>query len=73
MSLYPCILRSTSRSIIFTHLFLVIILRFTSQFPISHPSHLGHDLPDSSGNRYCINLVSVAGRPVASESVKMDG
>ena len=26
-------------------------------------THLGHDLPDRTGNRYCINLVSVAGRP----------
>mmetsp|Transcript_29034 Transcript_29034/g.29378 ORF Transcript_29034/g.29378 Transcript_29034/m.29378 type:complete len:246 (+) Transcript_29034:56-793(+) len=26
-------------------------------------THLGHNLPDFSGNRYCINLVSVAGRP----------
>ena len=26
-------------------------------------THLGHNLPDSSGNRYCINLVSVAGKP----------
>lgn len=26
-------------------------------------THLGHNLPDSSGNRYCINLVCVAGRP----------
>lgn len=24
-------------------------------------THLGHNLPDRSGNRYCINLVSVAG------------
>ena len=24
-------------------------------------THLGHNLPDSDGNRYCINLVSVAG------------
>lgn len=24
-------------------------------------THLGHNLPDGSGNRYCINLVSVAG------------
>lgn len=24
-------------------------------------THLGHNLPDSTGNRYCINLVSVAG------------
>jgi peptide methionine sulfoxide reductase MsrB len=27
-------------------------------------THLGHNLPDSKGNRYCINLVSVAGKPV---------
>ena len=27
-------------------------------------THLGHNLPDSKGNRYCINLVSVAGSPV---------
>ena len=26
-------------------------------------THLGHNLPDRKGNRYCINLVSVAGRP----------
>ena len=28
-------------------------------------THLGHNLPDRSGNRYCINLVSVAGTPQA--------
>jgi len=27
-------------------------------------THLGHNLPDRRGNRYCINLVSVAGNPV---------
>jgi peptide methionine sulfoxide reductase MsrB len=27
-------------------------------------THLGHNLPDKSGSRYCINLVSVAGNPV---------
>uniref|UniRef100_A0A7S0CCR8 Peptide-methionine (R)-S-oxide reductase n=1 Tax=Proboscia inermis TaxID=420281 RepID=A0A7S0CCR8_9STRA len=27
-------------------------------------THLGHNLPDKRGNRYCINLVSVAGNPV---------
>ena len=27
-------------------------------------THLGHNLPDRGGNRYCINLVSVAGQPV---------
>lgn len=26
-------------------------------------THLGHNLPDMTGNRYCINLVSVAGTP----------
>ena len=26
-------------------------------------THLGHNIPDSKGNRYCINLVSVAGNP----------
>ena len=26
-------------------------------------THLGHNIPDKNGNRYCINLVSVAGRP----------
>ena len=27
-------------------------------------THLGHNLPDAKGNRYCINLVSVAGNPI---------
>jgi peptide methionine sulfoxide reductase MsrB len=26
-------------------------------------THLGHNLPDAKGSRYCINLVSVAGNP----------
>jgi len=26
-------------------------------------THLGHNLPDRKGRRYCINLVSIAGRP----------
>mmetsp|Transcript_11260 Transcript_11260/g.18652 ORF Transcript_11260/g.18652 Transcript_11260/m.18652 type:complete len:208 (-) Transcript_11260:831-1454(-) len=30
-------------------------------------THLGHNLPDGTGNRYCINLVSIAGNPVAEE------
>ncbi|KAL1507746.1 hypothetical protein AB1Y20_007358 [Prymnesium parvum] len=30
-------------------------------------THLGHNLPDGKGNRYCINLVSVAGRPAESK------
>ena len=27
-------------------------------------THLGHNLPDHKGNRYCINLVCVAGNPL---------
>lgn len=30
-------------------------------------THLGHNLPDRKGNRFCINLVSVAGNPVEEE------
>mmetsp|Transcript_133916 Transcript_133916/g.199142 ORF Transcript_133916/g.199142 Transcript_133916/m.199142 type:complete len:207 (-) Transcript_133916:40-660(-) len=30
-------------------------------------THLGHNLPDSQGNRFCINLVSIAGRPAGEE------
>eukprot|EP00523_Entomoneis_sp_CCMP467_P023377 CAMPEP_0168833772 /NCGR_PEP_ID=MMETSP0727-20121128/3241_1 /TAXON_ID=265536 /ORGANISM="Amphiprora sp., Strain CCMP467" /LENGTH=218 /DNA_ID=CAMNT_0008887089 /DNA_START=43 /DNA_END=699 /DNA_ORIENTATION=+ len=31
-------------------------------------THLGHNLPDRRGNRYCINLVSIAGKPWASSA-----
>uniref|UniRef100_A0A7S3V6B9 Uncharacterized protein n=1 Tax=Chaetoceros debilis TaxID=122233 RepID=A0A7S3V6B9_9STRA len=31
-------------------------------------THLGHNIPDFSGNRYCINLVSVAGKPSGNEA-----
>ena len=31
-------------------------------------THLGHNLPDSKGNRYCINLVCVAGRPMEHDA-----
>ena len=33
-------------------------------------THLGHNLPDSSGHRYCINLVCVAGTPTSVEAVE---
>jgi len=33
-----------------------------------HGTHLGHCLPDASGHRFCINVVSVAGRPKAAQS-----
>lgn len=26
-------------------------------------THLGHNLPDRKGNRYCINIASVAAKP----------
>eukprot|EP01038_Epipyxis_sp_PR26KG_P013066 gene13066-17515_t len=35
-------------------------------------THLGHNLPDRNGNRYCINLVSIAGYPVESVSISTD-
>jgi peptide methionine sulfoxide reductase MsrB len=28
-------------------------------------THLGHNLPDGQGNRYCINLLCIAGHPAA--------
>jgi peptide methionine sulfoxide reductase MsrB len=31
-------------------------------------THLGHNIPDKRGNRYCINLVSIAGRLAANPS-----
>lgn len=34
-------------------------------------THLGHNLPDMKGNRYCINIVSVAGMP--SSGLAMGG
>lgn len=30
-------------------------------------THLGHNLPDRTGNRYCINLVCVAGQPAEGQ------
>jgi len=30
-------------------------------------THLGHNLPDGTGNRYCINLVCVAGTPAEGQ------
>ena len=32
-------------------------------------THLGHNLPDWNGNRYCINLVSIAGHNALSKPV----
>lgn len=30
-------------------------------------THLGHNLPDKLGNRYCINLVSISGNKVQKQ------
>lgn len=30
-------------------------------------THLGHNIPDKKGNRYCINLVCVAGQPAEGQ------
>eukprot|EP00040_Diaphanoeca_grandis_P018976 m.99907 g.99907 ORF g.99907 m.99907 type:complete len:176 (+) comp27202_c0_seq1:364-891(+) len=29
-------------------------------------THLGHNIPDRKGNRYCINLISCAARPIGA-------
>jgi len=33
-------------------------------------THLGHNLPDGKGNRYCINLVSISGQPQKQAKVE---
>jgi peptide methionine sulfoxide reductase MsrB len=42
----------------------VRILRSSGETVSVDGTHLGHNIPDRKGNRYCINLVSIAGRPV---------
>uniref|UniRef100_A0A7S2MU60 Peptide-methionine (R)-S-oxide reductase n=1 Tax=Helicotheca tamesis TaxID=374047 RepID=A0A7S2MU60_9STRA len=41
----------------------VRILRNSGETVSVDGTHLGHNLPDKRGNRYCINLVSIAGNP----------
>ena len=41
----------------------VRVLRNSGETVSVDGSHLGHNLPDRKGNRYCINLVSIAGKP----------
>jgi len=43
----------------------VRILKRSGETVSADGTHLGHNLPDRAGNRYCINLVSIAGKPVA--------
>ena len=40
----------------------VRVLRNSGETVSADGSHLGHNLPDRKGNRYCINLVSIAGK-----------
>merc|ERR1712125_215194 len=42
----------------------VRVLRRSGETVSTDGTHLGHNLPDKRGNRYCINLVSVAGNPI---------
>jgi len=42
----------------------VRVLRSSGETVSVDGTHLGHNLPDRRGNRYCINLVSVAGNPI---------
>jgi len=39
------------------------VLKGSGEAVSADGTHLGHNLPDRKGNRYCINLVSVSGRP----------
>ena len=43
------------------------VLKSTGEAVSATGTHLGHNLPDAKGNRYCINLVSVAGLPRGKE------
>lgn len=43
----------------------VRVLRTSGETVSVDGTHLGHNLPDRQGNRYCINLVSIAGNPAA--------
>lgn len=41
----------------------VRVLKSSGETVSTAGTHLGHNLPDANGNRYCINLVSMAGSP----------
>ena len=44
----------------------VRVLRNSGETVSVDGTHLGHNLPDRKGNRYCINLVSIAGNPTTT-------
>ena len=43
----------------------VRVLKSSGETVSTVGTHLGHNLPDKNGNRYCINLVSIAGNPIS--------
>jgi len=47
------------------------VLKTTGEAVSADGTHLGHNLPDKRGNRYCINLVSVAGLPMAADKTEL--
>ena len=51
-------------------LYLLFLCRTTSLIAphLLQGTHLGHNLPDKNGNRYCINLVSIAGYPAGNNN-----
>lgn len=44
----------------------VRILKNSGETVSTGGTHLGHNLPDKKGNRYCINLVSISGNPTTA-------
>jgi hypothetical protein len=44
----------------------VRVLRGSGEVVSKSGTHLGHNIADKKGNRYCINLVSIAGQPIGS-------
>ena len=62
------VVRPSDASSIIVSLKLVLVwaLSFSSGL-IPTGTHLGHNLPDGQGNRFCINLVSIAGNPEADD------
>ena len=44
----------------------VSILKSSGETVSNTGTHLGHNIPDKQGNRYCINIVSIAGNPIKS-------
>lgn len=47
----------------------VRVLKGSGEVVSKSGTHLGHNLPDRNGARHCINLVSIAGRPLDSAEV----